>query len=290
MHWSERFESKDEAVRKTALNDLKALNHDERRQAAVILGSMLHRGHDPAEHAAWGLTALGAEAEPALPDLMYALSYDEESVAVAVSSAVIPMGAHAVGPLKRMLDDSNFFIRRRSAEILGKLGANAASATGALLERLADPQYEVQVAAEHALILIGPAAIPELMKTYYKDDEGARRSVVKLLGNFGPPAASPLAEVAKKDASGFVRLSAIEALAQLNPFPKEALPAMINGLYDLDEGVRGGSADALSSLGATANPAIPVLKRLSAGDPDTLVRQKMSDALTAITPPEPAKK
>ena len=67
----------------------------------------------------WGLAQLGPDAQPALLDLIYALSYDEESVSVAVSSAIVPMGSHAVGALMRSLEDSNFFVRRRARDDSG---------------------------------------------------------------------------------------------------------------------------------------------------------------------------
>ena len=69
--------------------------------------------------------------------------------------------------------------------------------------------------------------------------------------------------IAQKDPSGFVRLSAMEALAQLQPFPKEALPVLIKALSDMDEGVRGGAADSLGMLKSVSQPAIPTLKRLA---------------------------
>jgi len=288
--WKDRISSNDETVRQGALNDLRALNDEEKGQAAAILGSVLHRGPQEAERAATALAVLGPAAEPALLDLVYALAYDEESVAVAVSSAIVPLGGHAVGALRQCADDPNFFVRRRAIAILGRIGPAAAPAAEALATALSDPQYEVQVAAENAIAKVGPATIPALMKAYAEGDETLRRRIVRLLSPFGRAASASLMLIAKKDSNGFVRLNALQGLAQLQPFPKELLPVFIDALNDFDEGVRGGTADALGSLGPAALPTARALKRISENDPDSLVRQKASDALSVILSTETLKK
>jgi HEAT repeat protein len=288
--WAERIASTDTVVRASALKDLRALDHAGKIQAASILGSVLHRGPADAERAAWGLAQLGADSEPALLDLIYALSYDEESVAIAVSSAIVPMGGHAVSALERSLEDGNFFIRRRTADILGQIGPAAAPAVHSLLERLTDPQYEVQTAAEQAIRRVGAAGIPELIDAYPDGDESLRRRMVQIMSKFGIRAAAPLINIAKKDPSGYVRMNAMEALTQFQPVPKEALPVFIGALSDMDEGVRGGAVDALSTLGVDAKLAIPTLKRITTNDPDSLVRQKAADAIAVISSSETLKK
>lgn len=281
--WVERIDSEDPAVRSAALADLNSLSAEEKRQVAVILASVLHRGAHDAEHAASGLAQLGPNAEPALADLVYSLSYDEESVAVAVSSAIVPMGAKAVPALSRALDDSNFFVRRRAAHALGQIGPAAVLAAPRLIDALSDVQYDVYTAAENALMQIGPAAIPSLSRAMTKSDERLRRQLIRILGSYGQPSAIVLMETARHDDSGFVRVGAIDEIARLQPLPKGALDTLMAALRDLDEGVRGGAVDALSSLGKVAQPALPLLTRLSTNDTDSLVRQKALDAVAAIS-------
>ena len=288
--WADRMASPDENTRTAAVQELHGLNGSEKEQAAAILGSVLHRGPVQAQRAAQALTALGPAAEPALLDLIYALSYDEESVAVAVSSVVVPMGGHAVSALRRTLDDPNFFIRRRAADILGQIGPAAAPATKSLVGCLNDPQYEVKEAAQKAIIRIGPSAITELEDAYPNLEEALRRTVVQMLGKYGPPAVPTLINIAKKDPSGFVRVKAMETLAQIQPVSKEGLQVFIASLSDMDEGVRGAAADALGTVGHNAQPAVSKLKRMATGDPDSLVRQKASDALSVIVSSETSKK
>ena len=288
--WADRMASEDEAVRNSALADLKTLQGTEREQAISILSSVLHRGPLQAERAALGLAQLKVDAEPVLIDLIYALSYDEESVALAVSSAIVPLGGRAVGPLRRVLDDANFFTRRRAVDILGRIGPAAAPAVTPLIETLFDTQYEVQNAAEKTLIAIGPAAIPGIMSTFPKANEVQRRRLVQIMGHYGAPAADSFITIARKDASPYVRLNAMDQLGQIQPLPKEALPVLLKALSDFDESVRGGVADILGSLGPVAKPLAPTLQRIAGDDPDSLVRQKATDALTVITSTETLKK
>ena len=186
--WKDRIASNDAAVRNAALNDLHALNKEEKSQAASILGSVLHRGPIDAERAALALAVLGPDAEPALLDLVYALGYDEESVAVAVSSAIIPLGGHAVGALgAKVWAIPIFFVPPRSAADSGTSsvpGVGAGCGGTLMVEALNDPQYEVQMsAAENALAESGTRPlIPCLNERHIDDgDEGlAAAHVVQL--------------------------------------------------------------------------------------------------------------
>jgi len=250
------------------------------------LGRQMHHGPEEAEKAAQEMLPLAAQAGPVLQDLMYALSYDEERVAVVVSSVIAGVGAPAVAPLRLSLQDGNFFIRRRAADILGQIGPAAASAVPQLIDNLSDTQYEVHMAAENALRKIGAPALSGLTRALTLKDEGLRRRVVDIMGSMGPAAAPALMNTARRDESSFVRLSAIENLPALQPLPPTVIPALINSLRDLEEGVRGAAADALGSLGAAAQPAVKELTRLSTDDPDSLVRKKAQDALGAIVPPK----
>ncbi len=220
---------------------------DDARTKAILLGRSMHSGPEQAVKAAESLAAMGSAAEPAAKDLVYALSYDDPDVAVAISSAIVAIGAKAVPPLKDALLDPNFCVRRRSADVLGRIGPAAASAAGALVEALSDPQYDVHMAAERALVTIGPGVIPDLTRVYPKSDEPTRRRLIQIMGRLGPDAVPHLVQMAKKDPSGFVRLSAVEELSQMTPFPAHALGAIESRLSDMDESVRGGTVDALGT-------------------------------------------
>lgn len=264
------------------------LTREQKRALATVEGRQLHHGPAEAKAAAQRLAVLGADAEPALQDLVYALGYDEEDVAVAVSSAVVIIGARAVPPLTQALDDPNFFIRRRAAGILATLGPAAAPAADALVGCLNDAQVDVVTAADKALRQIGAGAVPAVSRAYRREaSEGVRRQYIRILGALGPDAAPVLVQAARKDASGFVRLSAIEELSRMQPIPRDAMGVITVSLQDLDESVRGAAADALASIGPAAAGASSSLKRLAETDPDSLVRQKAAEAYRVVSSTEP---
>lgn len=116
-------------------------------------------------------------------------------------------------------------VRRAAAWALFERGPEAAAATQALANALADP--EVRMPALRALEAIGPAiyypATPKIAALLRHPDGFVRLGATFVLGAIGPTAVEPL-RVALKDDFPPVAYEAGKALARLGPVAEAALP------------------------------------------------------------------
>ncbi len=276
---SEGIMSRNSAEQAAAIQSLDTLTDAEKRDVVAGLRKALRKDAVSAEKAAQALKHLGSVAEPALPELVEALRYDEESVATAVGQALIAIGPSAISPLKAELNDANLFVRRRAAQILGQFGAAARSAAPALVLMLYDSEYQVHAAAEMTLIQIGEGSIAPLSARLQTEDEQGRRLVLGVLSKLGAPAVPIIVKTLQKDPSSYVRVSAAESLREPGAATPEAVQGLIAGLRDLDEGVRVAAVSTLGQLGDRAKSAAPAVEKLFRSDSDALVRQRAGDAL-----------
>ena len=81
----------------------------------------------------------------------------------------------------------------------------------------------------------------------------------------------------------YVRALAAEALGQMGPEAKTAVPALTEMLDDRVADVRRSAAAALGKMGPEARPAVPALKKAAEDiDEDDSVRKTAAEALTRI--------
>jgi HEAT repeat protein len=78
-----------------------------------------------------------------------------------------------------------------------------------------------------------------------------------------------------------VRKTAAEALGNIGPAAKDAVPALTNALHDVDHRVRGQAAAALGKMGTEAEDSMPALTE-ALKDKDADVRAKAEEALLRI--------
>jgi HEAT repeat protein len=280
---SDQLLSSDPATQTAALQSFAKLDIRQKRELLPSLRSALKTNATMAERSARALSQMGGYSEPAIPELIQALAYDEESVFAPVRDALVNAGAASVPSLEKALTDSNFFVRRRAAQTLGKLQGKAAHAAPMLVKLLEDPQYDVHAAAEAALLSIGESAIGPVASGLRTDDENARRTALTMLSKLGPLSAPYLIDALKHDPSGYVRVTAAESLGDVKGAPL-VVPALIESLNDLEDGIRAASADSLGALGDAAKPAVGMLIVASLQDKEPLVKSKAGQALTKIGP------
>ncbi len=228
-----------------------------------------------------------AYAQHSAQDLVEILRDDDEATAQAAESTLVKMGPDAVRPLQKVLDDANFKVRRRAAETLGQLGPIAQRAAPELVDLLVDPQIEVQAAARKALLQMGNEAIPALTEALKGNHEGLRKVALEVLSQVGPKGVPIILNLLRKDENVFIRACAAEALGSAQPVTPEIVTSLIQALSDLEEGVRGATADSLGRLGAASRDAIVPLFSVSRGDKDALVRRKAANALFEIAASTP---
>ncbi len=136
------------------------------------LDANLERSHtNPAQlDAAYGLTAAGVTAVPALVSLL-----EDEAWGLRASAADIlgDMGHEAVGSvdaLTKRLSDESEWVRRNAVEALGNIGAAATSVSTVLSERLTDSDVTVRHNAALALAKIGAGEAAHLNKAREDED------------------------------------------------------------------------------------------------------------------------
>jgi acetyl esterase/lipase len=143
--------------------------------------------------------------------------------------------------------------REQALESLAKMGLNARSAIGHLIERLTDKEWQVRRAAATALSrkgLVAEQAIPSLIAALADEEWHVRKPAAEALAALGPAAtpAVPALIKALEDEEWQVRRPAAEALAAIGPPAKAAVPALQNLLNDPEEQVRRAAAVALKKI------------------------------------------
>lgn len=173
-------------------------------------------------------------------------------------------GPEAVPMLTEALGDENEDVRKAAIDSLGNIGPEAKRAIPALTESLKDEDADVSMAVIRSLRSVDPEAITPLIEALKVEHGVVRRSAAQALMEMGPKAkdAMPaLAEVLKSDPDDDVRCTAALALGSMGP---EAIPALTEVLQDTGvrySRVRVAAVNALGNMGPVAIPALtPVLK------------------------------
>jgi|GEM_PF-999844 len=202
---------------------------------------------DTRESAVFALARMGKEA---VPGLVAALENEENSrywLIVALREILEPSSVNA---LIKTLSDRDEYVRKISAETLGKL--------------------------------MGVAALPDLIKALNDEEDGVRSTAAEALGKLkDTKAVKPLADLLLNDRYGNVREMAARALGEIGD--ESAVESLISALKDSKENVRAGCAEA---LGKIKHPQAlgPLWEKLQ--DADWGVRKNAIWALGEIPTPE----
>ena len=198
----------------------------------------------------------------------------------------VEVGAAALEPLAAALQSTDEQVRRRAAEVLGRLGdPRAAELLLGYLRRvgqwaLADFQQSGLMgclpairatmlfrkeAPLGALVSTGAAAVPPLIGALEDSNWIVRMGAVEALGEIGDPRAAAPLVYRLGDPSEDVRAAAARALGKTGD--AGAVSPLTAALKDPGGSVASGAAEALGRLGQRAEEAIPALvQAMSAGD------------------------
>ncbi len=260
------------------------LSASEQRLLVLSLIVPLRQDSRSAAAAARALGYCGRPAEEALPDLIEALRQDDPAVVQAVGETLVKIGPAALPPLRKALEDPNFQVRQRAAQIAGAFGPNARRLSGELAALTLDSNLEVRSAAESAILQIGEPAIPEVARLLRQKNVATRQSAASLLGRLGVPASPALVRALRQDENGSVRAAAATALGTIRPPKTGTVQALIDTLKDFDDTARTAAIVALGSLGPEAKAAIAPLIQVALKDSEPLIKQRAAQALEAIGP------
>ena len=214
--------------------------------------------------AAQALGSMGAEAAEAVPALIRSLQDKDPRVQAASADALGKIGTDAretVPELGRLLEDGKHGERddgvlRMAVNALGEFGGRSKDFIPQLKTILhnSDKNKDLRQTAAIALGRIGREAtevISELIKALADDDWHVGQSAAKALANIGTAAVEDLKTEVEKSDDELVRLRAAEALAEIGPLAKDAVPALLHALEADDWSVRKSAAFALGCIGPT---------------------------------------
>ena len=109
--------------------------------------------------------------------------------------------------------------------------------------------------------------LPTLLKELKSKKAATRAAAAREVGRLGAVRASDAKEaiplllnIVKKDTESSTRKAAMEALARIDPDPKDTVPVLLEALKDKNAVVRQAAAEALGQFPSESQEIIPVLK------------------------------
>jgi HEAT repeat protein len=213
------------------------------------------------------LEQLGDKAAPAVPALMELVAGKDEFARVSAVIVLGKIGKPAAEPLSRALTAKDEDMRFYAAWGLGLVGPPAREAAPLLATALTDKSPQVRRMAAFALGRVNPdpdAAAPALVAALGDDDADVRQAAAAALIPLGKAAVPGLVKAAqgKKDA---LRNLAIKTLGDLGAAAEPAIPALKALLQD--KATAELAADALAGIGA---PAVAALTATAADDSEAV--------------------
>ena len=235
--------------------------------------------------AAHQIGKLGADAAPAVPDLLvHGWGFSGKSDAAA---AIEGIGVAAVPGLIEGMDSDSPDVRETAAYTAGRIGPGAVDAVPALARCLDDETREVRQWAAWSLGHIGPGAVgavEDLRAALTDPETWVRSNAAEALGRIGEgaaPAIPDLVAVIRWDRGYDVAAHAADALAAFGPAAADAVGPLTEALDSDKDNLREAAARALKAIGTTS-PEIRARLREALDDPRARVRKAAAEALLVL--------
>lgn len=280
------------AVTAWALARLNPGDESLQRRMLSILADVLGNPTDRQARiaAARALAQLRPPHDLLLPELTRVLENSPPEVTRDALLAFAAVGEPAVPEMVRMLQYED--MRPLVSRVLAALGPQAVEAVPALVEVLPESEPLAQREILMALAAIGPpaqAAVPRIAPLLEDENAQVRYGAAYALGKIGPAAAEAvpnlLAQLTSEDS--FYRVISAWALSHVAPRKAEVTraiaPLLVGALRHERPFVRVEAAEALGRLGPAARPAVRELERAATTDPNERVRKTAAAALEKIS-------
>ena len=191
--------------------------------------------------------------------------------------------------LIEMLNDENVQVAIAATKILRRIGPDARAAAPALLRLLGD-ESNAALASRAASALGGigsvtDAIVPALMGATISTIPDVRVSAVEALGDIGPDARAALPALIRtlrECEDEDLRDAVVRTLGSIGPATDEVIPALIEAAKSTDEDVRNSAVDALGYIGPRAGEAVPTLTEMLRKSVDTDLRNSIQTAIEEI--------
>ncbi len=252
----ERLKDKDPFVRVAAARALAALPLAPEITLPILEKALKDADTTTILHALDALASLGPQAVPRLIDILK--QHKELRVQVAYTLGQIgPGAAPATEALAGLIADEDFNVSTEAVLALAKIGPAAASAVPALMAALQKENCQNAHAIIYALGKIGPkaaAAEPLLLKEMNSKDSPLAVISAWTFMQIQPRSAKTAAKAILVLVAGLsdtlpeTRKAAAEALGDLGPLAREAIPALQKAAKDDSKAVREAAAKALESI------------------------------------------
>lgn len=195
--------------------------------------------------------AIGAEARPAIPELVKKLQDKNLQETWEAGTALGSIGPEAVRVLVSALQSELPAVRQAALLGLKEIGPEAAQAIPAVIEKLGDRDEFVRGWAAQTLGSIGRAAIPQLLQAVENGTGEVRRGAAYVLARIYPSrrVATPALLKMMNDPEPESREQAIATLEAIHASDEAVLRAMRNALADSDATVRKAATGAMAELG-----------------------------------------
>lgn len=235
---------------------------DPQEQLAGLLKELSSAEGNERVQAIVALADFGPKAKDAVPDLIKALKENDEDVRLNAAITLGKIGKAAVGELTELLPSENEDVRFYSVWALGWIGADAKAAAPAVIRALADKSEGVRRKAAFALGRIAPdpeTAVPALINALDDKQEDVCQAAADGLSKIGAPAVKALIEALTGPEK--VRQHAANALGEIGPDAKAAIPALKELLLADKNTIPVMTSQAMAKIGKEAIPAlVAVLK------------------------------
>jgi HEAT repeat protein len=188
-----------------------------------------------------------------------------------------------------LLADEDAATRLLAVQSLGQLGAKAAPAVPALIERMNDPALQLPIVDTLGKIgSAAAAAVPRLTELATTGGAEWRVAAIVALGGIGREAASALPVIydGARDPSFDVRAAAVPALVKVESDEAKLLEVLVKAVSDETGRVRRPAAQAIGTFGDRARAAVPGLVAMLERDNDRGPAFEALKAIGVVTVPD----
>jgi HEAT repeat protein len=156
----------------------KAVLRIENDSLAVLARGLQDSSASVRSQCAQELADMGANAKPALPNLVDAMADNNSAVRVAVLYAFVSIGPDAIVVLGEALRDKNPQVRSIAVDALGRMGPDSRFVLNELIAVAFDTDVKAREEALTALARIGDSSVPQLVQALERERVDSRQQIL----------------------------------------------------------------------------------------------------------------